>query len=223
MFSRNPNSPVVPVPPLPQDLHIHTVFSHEDSAVAPEQTLGLIKEVAHGEVLGISDHLECLDAAKTLDTYCCLVKNHGFRLGIEVDGAKWVNLALAVPVEYYVYHCHDEDDSYRGADRLLETGRPLIIAHPQHLGTNLSMLPRECCIEINNRYVWRHDYRKNLTPYLDRFSFVINSDAHQPNWLNQTIARRVAAELGVLETRLFSPLEEREGPSHEQKHPVENC
>jgi hypothetical protein len=32
---------------------------------------------------------------------------------------------------------------------------------------------------------------------------VISSDAHQPNWLNQTVARHVAAELGVREKLLF--------------------
>jgi hypothetical protein len=32
---------------------------------------------------------------------------------------------------------------------------------------------------------------------------VISSDAHQPNWLNQTLARYVARELEIQETLLF--------------------
>ena len=41
-------------------------------------------------------------------------------------------------------------------------------------------------------------------PYLDRFSFVLSSDAHQPNWLNQTIARHVANSLGIDEYEVFA-------------------
>jgi hypothetical protein len=37
----------------------------------------------------------------------------------------------------------------------------------------------------------------------DRFEFVVSSDAHQPNWINQTVARHVAARLGVRERLLF--------------------
>jgi len=36
------------------------------------------------------------------------------------------------------------------------------------------------------------------------FSFVIDSDAHQPHWLNQNIARYVARELEITETLLFT-------------------
>jgi hypothetical protein len=32
---------------------------------------------------------------------------------------------------------------------------------------------------------------------------VIDSDAHQPHWLNQHVARRVAHKLGIAETLLF--------------------
>jgi histidinol phosphatase-like PHP family hydrolase len=71
------------------------------------------------------------------------------------------------------------------------------------MDTDLDRLPPEVFIEINNRYVWRNDWRVRLAPYTDRFRFVINSDAHQPHWLSQTVARRVAAELGVEETLLF--------------------
>jgi len=42
-----------------------------------------------------------------------------------------------------------------------------------------------------------------MGPFTKRFRFVISSDAHQPHWLNQNVARYVAAELGVSETVLF--------------------
>jgi hypothetical protein len=38
---------------------------------------------------------------------------------------------------------------------------------------------------------------------VNRFEFVISSDAHQPNWINQTVARHVAERLGVRERLLF--------------------
>ena len=72
------------------------------------------------------------------------------------------------------------------------------------LDTNLERVPPACLIEINNRYIWRCDWRRWYAPYRDRFRFVISSDAHQPNWLNQTVARYVAAELGIRETLLFA-------------------
>lgn len=52
-------------------------------------------------------------------------------------------------------------------------------------------------IEINNRYVWRADWKRFYAPFVDRFRFVLGSDAHQPNWLGQTVARQAAAQLGV--------------------------
>jgi len=51
--------------------------------------------------------------------------------------------------------------------------------------------------------VWQNDWRAKLGPYIRRFRFVINSDAHQPHWLNQSVARYVARELGIQETLLF--------------------
>ena len=42
----------------PQDLHIHTVFSDQDSSVVPEQTPELVARIAHAQVIGISDHFE---------------------------------------------------------------------------------------------------------------------------------------------------------------------
>jgi len=35
---------------------------------------------------------------------------------------------------------------------------------------------------------------------------VISSDAHQPNWLSQSVARRVAADLGIQEQRIADVL-----------------
>ena len=42
--------------PVPQDLHIHTVYSVGDSAVVPEQTPSLIHNVGYAEIIGIADH-----------------------------------------------------------------------------------------------------------------------------------------------------------------------
>ena len=78
------------------------------------------------------------------------------------------------------------------------------------MGTNPDRLSSECFLEINNRYVWRNDWKSFYTPHLRRFRFVISSDAHQPNWLNQTVARYVAGELKVEETLVFA----------EETHPV---
>jgi histidinol phosphatase-like PHP family hydrolase len=58
-------------------------------------------------------------------------------------------------------------------------------------------------IEINNRYVWRTDWKQYYGPFKERFRFVLGSDAHQPNWLGQSIARYVAAQLGVKEHLVF--------------------
>ena len=107
------------------------------------------------------------------------------------------------PDRHGIFHCYDRDADYKALDRLLETDQPLIVAHPNALGTNLERVPPECLIEINNRYVWRCDWRSYYGPFVRRFQFVIGSDAHQPNWLNQTVARHVAAELGVREKLLF--------------------
>jgi histidinol phosphatase-like PHP family hydrolase len=38
-----------------------------------------------------------------------------------------------------------------------------------------------------------------IGPYLNKFRFVISSDAHQPNWLGQSAARRAANDLGIEE------------------------
>jgi histidinol phosphatase-like PHP family hydrolase len=185
---------------VPQDLHIHTTFSRHDGAVAPEQTVQLVAAVAHARIAGISDHLESI--ADDFQTYAQTLRAYGFAVGTEVNGADWVQEAEAVNAQYYVYHCRDRNGDYRGVDRLLATGKPLIIAHPLILETDLRRLPPPCLIEINNRYVWRSNWEL-LRPFTDSFSFVINSDAHQPHWLNQNIARYVARELELTETLLF--------------------
>ena len=187
--------------PLPQDLHVHTVFSKTDGAVVPEQTVELVARVAHARILGISDHLEAL--TDSFEEYAGAVRAHGLRLGVEVNGAEWVAQAETLPVEYYMYHCRDRAEDYRGAERLASSGRPVVIAHPNALETDLSRVSPACLVEINNRYAWRHQGWKAIVPFVERFRFVIGSDAHQPHWLNQTAARFLARELGVQETLLF--------------------
>jgi histidinol phosphatase-like PHP family hydrolase len=197
----NTDRPVAPAPQLPQDLHVHTTFSVTDGAVVPEQTLERVAAIRHARVLGVSDHLEALSGS--FDRYAEAVRSLGLRLGIEVNGAEWVPAALELPVEYYVYHCRDREADYRGAELLLAGARPVIIAHPVFLETDLRKVPRDCLIEINNRYVWQGDWEAALRPHLQNFRFVIGSDAHQPHWLNQTVARALAARLGIAETILF--------------------
>ena len=123
----------------------------------------------------------------------------GLLLGTEVDGAGSVSFASSLEFDYYVYHCRDRAEDYTGAERLLATGRPVIIAHPNALGTDLSRVPGDCLIELNNRYIWRCDWQAFYGPYRQSFGFVVSSDAHQPHWLNQSVARRAAAELGIEE------------------------
>ena len=195
-----PRAPGLPAS-LPQDLHVHTVFSRHDGAVVPEQTVELVARVAHAGVLGISDHLESL--SDSFEEYARTVRAHRLRLGVEVNGAEWVAQAEGLQVEYYMYHCRDRAEDYRGAERLAASGRPVIIAHPNALETDLSRVSPDCLVEINNRYAWRHQGWKALAPFVGRFRFVIGSDAHQPHWLNQTAARFIAGELGVVETLLF--------------------
>ncbi len=180
---------------------MHTVFSRQDGAVVPEQTVELVARIAHARVLGISDHLEYVGDA--FEQYAREVRAHRLKLGLEVNGAEWVTEALALPVDYYLYHCRDRAEDYRGAERLAACGRPAIIAHPNALQTDLSRVSPDCLIEINNRYAWRDQGWRALAPYVERFRFVLGSDAHQPHWLNQTAALFIARELGVRETLLF--------------------
>ncbi len=186
-----------------QDLHIHTTWSYGDSAVVAEQTVGLIAGIRHADIIGISDHFEFL-AGGEFEGYAAEVRRAGFCLGTEVNGHSWVEAAAQLPFDYFIFHCYDYDEDYRATERLLATGRPVIIAHPNALNTNLDRVPPQCLIEINNRYVWRCDWRAFYGPHVGRFGFVLSSDAHQPNWLNQNVARYVAQELGIRERIVFS-------------------
>jgi histidinol phosphatase-like PHP family hydrolase len=187
---------------LAQDLHVHTTWSYADGAIVREQTIELLAQVRHARVLGISDHFEHL-VDMDVDAYAAAVRRAGLWVGTEVNGADWIAAALDAPVDYYVVHCYDTDADYAGLERLLATERPVIVAHPHALGTALARVPTACRIEINNRYIWRGDWRAYYSPHVDRFRFVLSSDAHQPNWLNQTLARYVADELGIEETLVF--------------------
>ena len=193
---------------VPQDLHIHTAFSSGDRAVVPEQTVELIAAVRHARTIGISDHVEYLYGSN-FDRYAEAVRRRDFRLGVEIVDSRDVDYALSLPLEYRVFHCYDDERSYADAERLVESGRPLIIAHPMALGTDLGRLPPEAIIEINNRYIWRDDWRFFYSGWLEKFRFIFSSDAHQPNWLNQSVARHVGAELGIRETLLFGDEENR--------------
>lgn len=187
---------------VPQDLHIHTTYSTTDNSVVPEQTIGLVAAVRHARIVGISDHFECLvDSA--FETYKSELRQAGIKVGVEVDGHPWIDEAANYEVDYYIVHCRDQDADYHGLERLLVFGKPVIVAHPNMLGTNLKRVPESCLIEINNRYVWRTDWKSYYSPFKDRFKFIISSDAHQPNWLGQSVARYVAAQLGVREYLVF--------------------
>jgi hypothetical protein len=185
----------------PQDLHIHTTFSNLDSSVVPEQTPELVARVRHAQVVGISDHFEHF-ADGAYDAYVERIGGLGLLIGTEVDGADSVDFAAKLDFRYYIYHCRDREADYVGAERLLATGHPVIIAHPHALGTNLDRVSEACLVEINNRYIWRCDWNAYYGPHVDRFRYVISSDAHQPNWLSQSVARRAAAELGIRETNI---------------------
>lgn len=187
---------------LTQDLHIHTTWSTGDSSVVAEQTVGLVAMIGHARILGISDHLEYL--TEDWDAYDRQVREAGLRVGMEVDGHRWVDAALDVRTnDYFIFHCYDRDADYRALDRLLGADKPVILAHPNALGTDLGRVPPRCLVEINNRYVWRCDWRAFYGPHRDRFGFVFGSDAHQPNWLSQTVARFVGRELGIAEMLVF--------------------
>nr|MBS0019123.1 hypothetical protein [Gammaproteobacteria bacterium] len=141
----------------PQDLHIHTTFSQYDSSVVPEQTPELIARVKHAAVLGISDHFEHF-ADNAYDRYVDKLRSLNMLIGTEVDGASSVGHAADLYFDYYIYHCYDRAADYRAVEKLLATNRPVIIAHPNALQTDLYRVPRECLVEINNRYIWHTDW-----------------------------------------------------------------
>ena len=190
------------VPLYKQDLHIHTIYSSGDSAVVKEQTINLIAKIHHAEIIGISDHFEYLEGS-VFQKYSEEVKAHNFKLGTEIDGHHKVDSAIQYNFDYYIYHCWDSEKDYKALDRLLLTNKPVIIAHPYAVGTDLSKVSADCYVEINNRYVYRYDWKKYFEHFIDKFRFVLSSDAHQPNWLSQNISRYVAMDLGIEETILF--------------------
>jgi hypothetical protein len=188
---------------VPQDLHIHTTFSETDSQVVPEQTIEMVSFAQHAEIVGISDHFEHF-VPHHYKKYYETVKSYCFWVGTEVNGHKSVPIAVKYDFDYYIYHCWgNSDEDYIALKDLMDTHKPVIVAHPYATQTDLNRIPEGCLVEINNRYICRYDWEKLITPYKNKFRWVIGSDAHQPNWLNQNIARRVAEELGIQETILF--------------------
>ena len=185
-----------------QDLHIHTVFSVGDSAVAQEQTLDLIYKIKHAKIIGISDHFEYI-GVENYQEYKKAVLAYNFKLGTEVDGKEDVKEASMLDFDYYLYHCRDSNNDYKGIETLLNTGKPVIIAHPYISDTRLSKIPTECYLEINNRYISRYDWHSYFKDYTDKFNFILSSDAHQPQCLSQNAARYVSGQLGIKETILF--------------------
>ena len=148
----------------------------------------------------MSDHLDYV-AGEVFPVYEKILRSNNLYVGVEVDGAEWLDEACALNVDYYIYHCRDRTRDYRGAETLLERGKPVIVAHPNILETNLARVPPDCYLEINNRYIWHTTWDPG--PFKSAFAFVFGSDAHQPHWLNQNIARCAAREMGVEETLLF--------------------
>ena len=187
---------------LQQDLHIHTIYSTNDSAVVPEQTVALVAAVKHAGIVGISDHFDSL-VDGSFEIYENEIRQAGLKVGVEVDGHTWAAEALNYNVDYYIFHCRDQDADYHSLNTLLSAAKPVIVAHPNMLGTNLNRVAGECLIEINNRYVWRTDWKQFYSPFKNHFKFVIGSDAHQPHWLNQSVARYVADQLGIEEHMIF--------------------
>ena len=103
--------------------------------------------------MGISDHFEHF-ADKAYEEYVGRIRSLDMLVGTEVDGAASVDFAISFAFDYYIYHCRNIAADYRGIERLLSTGQPMIIAHPNVLDTDLDLVPDTCLVEINNRYVW---------------------------------------------------------------------
>ncbi len=194
---------MISIQKLPQDLHIHTIFSTNDSQVVPAQTIETVAFVAHAEIIGICDHFEHFVPHRYQEYYVA-VKSFNFLVGTEVNGHASVPLAVEYEFDYYIYHCwgHVNED-YEALKVLMSAGKPVIVAHPYATDTDLNRLPENCLVEINNRYISRFDWRILIAPYINKFRWVIGSDAHQPHWLNQNYARQVAREMGIKETILF--------------------
>jgi histidinol phosphatase-like PHP family hydrolase len=187
---------------LNQDLHIHTIYSTGDDAIVPEQTIAFVASVKHAKIVGISDHFEYLSDG-AYEAYYKELREAGLKVGTEIDGHQFADEAATFNFDYFIYHCRDLDADYRSLERLLAKGKPVLIAHPNAFNTNLNRVPSECFIEINNRYVWRTDWKKFYGPFKDSFKFVISSDAHQPNSLGQAVAQNAAVQLGIKEHMVF--------------------
>ena len=187
---------------LEQDVHIHTTYSTGDSAVVPEQTVDLVASVKHAKIVGISDHFDYL-VNGAFQSYAKDVRSAGLKVGVEIDGHPWVDEATQYDVDYYIFHCRDRNADYRSLDHLLATRRPVIIAHPNYFNTDLKRVAPDCFIEINNRYVWLTNWKQYYGPFASQFRFVIGSDAHQPNWLSQSVAQYAARQLGIKEHLVF--------------------
>ncbi len=93
---------------LKQDLHIHTTYSTNDSAVAPEQTVALVAAVEHAGIVGISDHFESL-VDGYFEIYEREIRQAGLKVGVEVDGHAWAAEATNYILDYYIFHCRDRD------------------------------------------------------------------------------------------------------------------
>ena len=93
---------------LQQDLHIHTTYSTSDSSVVPEQTVALVASFNHARIVGISDHFENLGDG-VFDRYAMEIRQAGLKVGTEVDGHSWVAEAAGCDVDYYLFHCRDQD------------------------------------------------------------------------------------------------------------------
>ncbi len=185
-----------------QDLHIHTIFSHGDSAVAEEQTVELISEIRHAQTIGISDHFDYI-TGNYFEKYEKTVRRFGMKVGTEIDGTPLLTEAIDLPFDYFIFHLRDNDSEYKGIETLLSTGKPVIIAHPHVFEADLSRIPPEAFVEINNRYIWKCNWKEIYGPFKNRFRFILSSDAHQPNWLNQNAAKYVMRELGINESVVF--------------------
>ena len=135
---------------VPQDLHIHTIFSHMDSAVVPEQTPELIASVRHARILGISDHFEHF--SHQFEIYQERLRKLGLHVGTEVDGSEYVDEAASLDFEYYIYHCRDWASEYRGIETLLSTGKPVIIPHPMMLRSEERRVGKECTLRCRSRW-----------------------------------------------------------------------
>src|SRR4030043_298865 len=60
----------------------------------------MVSKINHAKIIGISDHFEYIGEANYIK-YRESVTSFRFKLGTEVDGHKWVDLALSYDFDYY--------------------------------------------------------------------------------------------------------------------------